>query len=104
MTRPFQRDPSSTHNEPAVRLKDFILYPSHLRNAMQYLLLGDDDNTKMRLLFVPEDGTTPEILPLSLTFAEALARLAAEWEKLVEVRGDREETNAGRPLELAAEI
>ncbi|KAL2045111.1 hypothetical protein ABVK25_012228 [Lepraria finkii] len=103
MTKPFRGESWSPIDDPAALLEDFVLHASHLRNIERYLLLGDDDNTKMRILFVPEDGTTPEILPLSLTFAEALARLAAEWERLVEVRGDREATTAVRRIESAAE-
>ena len=84
MTRPFQRS-SWRHVPDPARLKDFVLHPSHLRHTRQYLLLGDDDNTKMRMLFVPEDGTAPEVMPLLLTFAEALARLTIEWERITEV-------------------
>ena len=99
MTRPIEGETWNALRNLAT-LKDFVLYLSHLRNTRQYLLLGDDDNTRMRLLFVPEDGSTPEIMPLPLTFAEALERLGAVWERLEEVRRDREATTVGKLSQL----
>ena len=66
MTRPSHREPYSPIPEPVAILKDFVLLPSHLHPTQRYLLLGNDDNTKMRMLFVPYDGSAPEILPLHL--------------------------------------
>ena len=102
--RPFRGEPWSTLSDPVARLNGLILYPLHLRNARQYLLLGDDDNTKMRVLFVPEGGRSPEIIPLSITFAEALTRLTAEWDKLMEVRRDRKAASVDGQIEAAVEV
>ena len=82
-------------------LNNIALFPSHLRNSYTYLLLGDDNDTKMSLLCVPRDGTTPEILPLSLTFAEAIARLDAECEKLEAGRA-RDARSIGEGIEMLA--
>ena len=51
-----------------------------MTDADRFLLLGPNDNEKMRLLLVPYDGRVPEIRTLSLTFAEAKARLEEKWE------------------------
>ena len=58
---------------------------SDLIDANRFLLLGSN-HEKMRLLHVPSNGQTPEIVPLSFTFAEALARLENEWERLLKVK------------------
>lgn len=65
-------------NDPTASLQDIAIYSSHMVNANRFLLLGSSDE-KMRLLHVPNNGQAPEIVPLSLTFAEALARLEKEW-------------------------
>ena len=40
----------------------------------------------MRMLSVPDDGSPPVIVPVSLTFVDALARLEADWEKQVALK------------------
>lgn len=65
-------------DDPTASLQDIAIYSSHMVNANRFLLLGSSDE-KMRLLHVPNNGQAPEIVPLSLTFAEALARLEKEW-------------------------
>lgn len=67
---------------PAVVLRDIAAYSSHSAVADRYLLLGANDDEKMRLLIAPTDGRTPVIKTLSLTFAEARARLEKEWQRL----------------------
>ena len=90
MTRPFQGDSWQPFNDPTARLLDVALYPLHLRDTTKTLLLGENDDTKMRLLCAPNDGSTPEIIPVSLTFNEALSRLNAEYDRLMAARNDEE--------------
>lgn len=68
--------------EPAVVLDDVAAYSSHFAAADRYLLLGENDDQKMRLLIAPHDERTPVIKTLSLTFAEARARLEKKWQRL----------------------
>lgn len=68
--------------EPAVMLYDVGVYSSRFAAADLYLLLGANDDQKMRLLIAPNDERTPVIKTLSLTFAEARARLEKEWQRL----------------------
>ena len=68
--------------EPAVVLRNVASYSSKLAVADRYLLLGINDDEKMRLLIVPHDEGTPIIKTLSLTFAEARARLEKERQRL----------------------
>lgn len=68
--------------EPAVVLDSIATFSSHFANADRYLLLGASDDEKMRLLIAPHDERTPVIKTLSLTFAEARARLETKWGKL----------------------
>lgn len=68
--------------EPAVVLDSVAAYSSHFASADRYLLLGASDDEKMRLLIAPHDERTPVIKTLSLTFAEARARLETKWRKL----------------------
>ena len=67
---------------PAVILRDIASYSSHLAAADRFLLLGVNDNEKMRMLIAPHDGRTPVIKTLSLTFADARVRLEREWKRL----------------------
>ena len=67
---------------PAVLLRDIASYSSHLADADRFLLLGANDDERMRMLIAPHDGRTPVIKTLSLTFAEARARLEKEWRRL----------------------
>ena len=67
---------------PAVLLRNIASYSSHLAAADRFLLLGANDDERMRMLIAPHDGRTPVIKTLSLTFAEALARLEKEWQRL----------------------
>ena len=67
---------------PAVFLRNIASYPSHYAAADKYLLLGENDDEKMRLLIAPHDDRAPIIKTLSLTFAEARSRLQKEWERL----------------------
>ena len=68
--------------EPAVLLRNVASYSSKLTVADRYLLLGKNDHEKMRLLIAPRDEGTPIIKTLSLTFAEARARLEEERQRL----------------------
>ena len=65
----------------SVYLDNFICYPSRLADGDRFLLLGQNDDEKMRLLIAPSEGHDLEITVLSLTFNEAKRRLEAEWEK-----------------------
>ena len=68
---------------PAVLLRNVASYSSKLAVADRYLLLGINDDEKMRLLIAPHDEGTPIIKTLSLTFAEARARLEKERQRLL---------------------
>ena len=70
------------NNEPRAVLHDVAAYSSQLTDHELFLLLGTEDDEKMRLLIIPSDGRTPVIKTLSLTFAEARARLEKEWQRL----------------------
>ena len=67
---------------PAVPLENLASYSSHHAAADRHLLLGANDDEKMRLLIAPHGDGTPVIQPLSLTFAEARSRLQREWERM----------------------
>ena len=69
-------------NEPSVMLRDVAAYSSQLEPAGLFLLLGADDPVKVRLLIAPRDGRTAVIKTLTLSFAEATARLEKEWQRL----------------------
>ena len=69
--------------EPAVVLRNVASYSSKLAAADRYLLLGKNDDEKMRILIAPHNEGTPIIKTLSLTFAEARARLAKERQRLL---------------------
>ena len=74
---------------------DYIAsYSSEFDAADQFLLLGANDQERMRMLVVPRDGTTPVIKTLSLTFAEALSRLENEWRRLDVESKDQDLGNA----------
>ena len=62
-------------------LRDVASYSSHLANTNRFLLLGANDDEKMRMLIAPHDGSAPVIKTLSLTFAEARVRLEKEWQR-----------------------
>ncbi len=64
-----------------MRIDNVICYPSSLADSRRFLLLGQNDDEKMRLLIEPSEGGALEIKSLSLTFNEAKRRLEAEWEK-----------------------
>ena len=63
-------------------LRNVASYSSKLAVADRYLLLGKNDDEKMRILIAPHDEGTPIIKTLSLTFAEARARLEKERQRL----------------------
>lgn len=67
---------------PAVLLRNITSYSSQFAAADRFLLLGANDDEKMRLLIAPHDERTPVIKTLSLTFAEAQSRLEKEWQRL----------------------
>ena len=77
-----------------VYLYNICSYSSSLTNADRFLLLGENDNEEMRLLTVPHDERVPEIMPLSLTFAEAQLRLCTEWEREHPLKVDRQKLDA----------
>ena len=68
--------------EPAVVLRNVASYSSKLAVADRYLLLGKNDDERMRILIAPRDEGTPIIKTLSLTFAEARARLEKKRQKV----------------------
>ena len=68
---------------PAVVLRNVASYSSKFAVADRYLLLGMNNDEKMRLLIAPHDEGTPIIKTLSLTFAEARARLEKERQRLI---------------------
>ena len=63
-------------------LDDIASYSSDFADADWFLLLGANDQEKMRMLIAPHDGRTPVIKTLSLTFAEARSRLERERQRL----------------------
>lgn len=74
---------------------DYIAsYSSDSAAADQFLLLGANDQERMRMLVAPHDGRTPVIKTLSLTFAEALSRLENEWQRLDVESKDQDLGNA----------
>ncbi len=77
-------DSDSTHQDQddlPVYLDDVIYYAARLADSDRFLLLGENDDEKMRLLIAPREGCALEIKPLSLSFNEAKRRLEIEWEK-----------------------
>ena len=89
---------------PAILLRDIASYSSHLADADRFLLLGANDDGKMRMLIAPDDGRTPVIKTLSLTFAEARARLEKEWQRLENESRRSQVESQDRDLEDTAEI
>lgn len=79
---------------PAVYLDYIASYSSDFAAADQFLLLGANDQERMRMLIAPRDGRTPVIKTLSLTFAEALSRLENEWQRLDVESKDQDLGNA----------
>ena len=79
----------------SVYLDNFICYPSSLADSDRFLLLGSNDDEKMRLLIAPREGRALEIRSLPLTFNEAKQRLEAEWAKRHALR-DRETGETGK--------
>lgn len=75
-------------------LPDIALYSSRLADARRYLLLGPNDDERMRLVIIPRDETVVQIMTLSLTFAGAKTRLEKEWEKQQAAREEDMEQNA----------
>lgn len=74
---------------------DYIAsYSSDFAAADKFLLLGANDQERMRMLIAPRDGRTPVIKTLSLTFAEALSRLENEWQRLDVESKDQDLGNA----------
>lgn len=72
---------SQNQDDQQVHLENVICYPSHLADDYQFLLLGKNNDEKMRLLIAPREGRALEITTFSLSFNEAKRRLEAEWEK-----------------------
>ena len=89
---------------PTALLRDIASYSSHLADADRFLLLGANDDEKMRMLIAPHDGRTPMIKTLSLTFAEARARLEKEWQRLENEWPRLQVESQDRDLEDAVEI
>ena len=58
-------------DDQRVYLDNLVCYSSRLADSDRYLLLGENDDVKMRLLIAPRKGRALEIKPLSLTFNEA---------------------------------
>ena len=76
-------EPGTSYNPDGRRayLDNLVCYPSCLADGDRFLLLGENDDEKMRLLIAPREGRALEIRPLSLSFNEAKRRLEAAWEK-----------------------
>ena len=72
---------SQIRDDQRVSLDNVVCYPSYLSDSDRFLLLGENDDEKMRLLIAPREGRALEIRPLSLSFNEANRRLEVEWEK-----------------------
>ena len=68
-------------DEISVYLDNFICYPSSLADSSRWLLLGQNDDEKMRLLIAPREGRALEIKSLPVTFNEVKRRLEIEWAK-----------------------
>ena len=66
---------------PAVLLRNIASYSSRYAVVYRFLLLGANDDENMRMLIAPRYGRTPVVKTLSLTFAEARARLEKEWQR-----------------------
>lgn len=79
---------------PTVYLNYIASYSLDFAAADQFLLLGANDQERMRMLIAPHDGRTPVIKTLSLTFAEALSRLENEWQRLDVESKDQDLGNA----------
>lgn len=82
LVRSTERDPGGNAfgNDCMIRL---LPLPSYMeRIATVVLLLGDTDNEKMRILTSRPGNSMPKITVLSLSFAEALARLDKKWNRL----------------------
>ena len=80
----YEEDSNTTgqnQHDEGVHLDNFICYPSRFVDSHRFLLLGENDDEKMRLLIAPLEGRALEITPLPLSFNEAKRRLEAEWEK-----------------------
>lgn len=82
--------------KPAVLLRNIASYSSQFATADRFLLLGANDDEKMRLLIAPHDEKTPVIKTLSLTFAEARSRLEKEWQRL---HVESQDQDLGRAVE-----
>ncbi len=99
----FEGDSDSTHqdqDDSPVYLDDVVCLSSRLADSNRFLLLGENDDEKMRLLIVPREGRALEIKPLSFSFNEAKRRLEIEWEKrraLKEKEKEKEETGRQSP-------
>ena len=85
---------SQNQDDQQVSLDNFICYSSRFADSDRFLLLGKNDDEKMRLLIAPREGRALEITPLSLSFNEAKRRLEAEWEKR-RAFGDKETGGTG---------
>ena len=68
-------------DDSPVYLDDVVRFSSRLADSDRFLLLGENDDEKMRLLIAPREGRALEIKPLSLSFNEVKRRLEIEWEK-----------------------
>ena len=80
----FEADATCTRQDQddlPVYLDNVIYYPSGLADSSRFLLLGQNDDEKMRLLIAPREGRALEIRPLTLSFNEVKRRLNVEWEK-----------------------
>ena len=89
---------SQHQDDQRVYLNNVVCYSSRLADSDRFLLLGKNDDEKMRLLIAPREGQALEITTLSLSFNEAKRRLEAEWEKRQALR-DKE---TGRTREQSA--
>ena len=85
-------------DETPIYLDNVICCPSSLADGDRFLLLGKNDDEKMRLLIVPRQGRSLEIRSLSLTFNEAKSRLEAEWKKRQALK-DKEMEETGKQNE-----
>ena len=93
---------SQNQDDQQAFLGNFICYSSRFANSDRFLLLGENDDEKMRLLIAPREGRALEITPLSLSFNEAKRRLEAEWEKRRALR-DQETGGTGEQDKVVEE-
>ena len=80
---------SQDHDDPPVYLDNVVYCPPRFADGDRFLLLGENDDQKMRLLIAPREGRALEIKPVSLTFNEVKRKLETEWRKRRALRDEK---------------